>query len=83
MLKRNMISIFFMHMLMMKTDYIMRNSADTAKAALGMVRIRKLNVLVPPIELQAQFSEFVKQVDKSKLPEGYAILNLRLLYSWH
>ena len=60
-------SMFFMHMLMMKTDYIMRNSADTAKAALGMERIRKLNVFLPPIELQAQFSEFVKQVDKSKL----------------
>ena len=60
-------SMFFMHMLMMKTDYIMRNSADTAKAALGMERIRKLNVFLPPIELQAQFSEFVKQVDKSKV----------------
>ena len=59
-------SVFFMYMLMMKTDYIMRNSADTAKAALGMERIRKLRVLVPPIELQNIFAAYVTQIDKSK-----------------
>ena len=60
-------SVFFMYMLMMKTDYIMRNSADTAKAALGMERIRKLVVFVPSMALQAEFADFVKQVDKSKV----------------
>ena len=60
-------SIFFMYLLMMKTDYIMRNSADTAKAALGMERIRKLKVFVPPLDDQKQFASFVSQVDKSKL----------------
>ena len=59
-------SIFFMYLLMMKTDYIMRNSADTAKAALGMERIRKLKVFVPPLDDQKQFASFVSQVDKSK-----------------
>ncbi len=73
-------SMFFMHMLMMKTDYIMRNSADTAKAALGMERIRKLNVFVPPIELQAQFSEFIKQVDKSKVVVQKAFDEAQLLF---
>ena len=59
-------SVFFMYMLMMKTDYIMRNSADTAKAALGMERIRRLKVFNPPLELQHKFAAFVAQVDKSK-----------------
>ena len=61
------VPMYFMYMLMMKTSYIIRNSADTAKAALGMERIRNLNVFVPPIELQEQFASFVAQVDKSKV----------------
>ncbi len=71
---------FFMHMLRMKTNYIMSNSADTAKAALGMERIRKLKVLVPPLELQKQFAEFVKQVDKSKVVVQKALDEAQLLF---
>ena len=56
-----------MYMLMFLNSYIVGNSADTAKAALGMERIRKLKVFVPPIELQNGFAAFVKQTDKSKL----------------
>ena len=59
-------SIYFMYMLMFLNSYIVGNSADTAKAALGMERIRKLKVFVPPIELQNQFATFVEQTDKSK-----------------
>ena len=60
-------STFFMYMLMLLNSYIVKNSADTAKAALGMERIRKLNVMIPPLELQNQFADFVNQVDKSKV----------------
>ena len=60
-------SVFFMYMLMMKTDYIVRNSAETAKAALSMEKIRKLQVFVPLLALQEQFADFVEQTDKSKL----------------
>lgn len=59
-------SIYFMYMLMLLNAYIVKNSADTAKAALGMERIRKLNVFVPPMELQNQFADFVTSIDKSK-----------------
>ena len=59
-------SIYFMYMLMLLNAYIVKNSADTAKAALGMERIRKLNVFIPPIELQNQFADFVVSTDKSK-----------------
>lgn len=45
-------SIYFMYMLMLLNIYIVKNSADTAKAALGMERIRKLKVFIPPLELQ-------------------------------
>ena len=73
-------SIFFMHLLMMKTDYIMRNSADTAKAALGMERIRKLKVFVPDIALQIEFSNFAKQVDKSKSVVQKSLDEAQLLF---
>ena len=70
-------STYFMYMLMLLNAYIVKNSADTAKAALGMERIRKLNVFTPPIELQQQFSAFVAAIDKSKLLSG-----CRLFHSW-
>ena len=73
-------SVFFMYMLMMKTYYIMRNSADTAKAALGMERIRRLKVFVPPIELQQHFSTFVAQVDKSKFAVQKALDEAQTLF---
>ena len=59
-------SIYFMYMMMFLNSYIVGNSADTAKAALGMERIRKLKVFVPPIELQNQFAAFFEQTDKLK-----------------
>ena len=59
-------SIYFMYMLMLLNIYIVKNSADTAKAALGMERIRRLKVFIPPIELQNQFADLVKEVDKSR-----------------
>ena len=59
-------SIYFMYMLMLLNIYIVKNSADTAKAALGMERIRKLKVFIPPLELQNQFASFVEEIDKSR-----------------
>ena len=73
-------SVFFMYMLMMKTDYIMRNSSDTAKAALGMERIRKLKVFLPPVKEQEQFAAFVAQVDKSKAQVQKALDETQLLF---
>ena len=60
-------SIYFMYMLMLLNIYIVKNSADTAKAALGMEKIRKLKVFIPPLELQNQFASFVEEIDKSRL----------------
>lgn len=72
-------SVYFMYMLMFLNSYIVGNSADTAKAALGMERIRKLKVFVPPIELQNQFTAFVEQTDKSKAEIQNALNELEIL----
>ena len=73
-------SIYFMYMLMLLNAYIVKNSADTAKAALGMERIRKLNVFVPPIELQNQFADFVASVDKLKSKIQKSLEETQLLF---
>ena len=65
---------------MLLNAYIVKNSADTAKAALGMERIRKLNVFVPPIELQNQFADFVASVDKSKSKIQKSLEETQLLF---
>ena len=73
-------SIYFMYMLMLLNAYIVKNSADTAKAALGMERIRKLNVFVPPMELQNQFADFVTFIDKSKSKIQKSLEESQLLF---
>ncbi len=72
-------SIYFMYMLMLLNIYIVKNSADTAKAALGMEKIRKLKVFIPPLELQNQFASFVEEIDKSRLHEQLAVEYVKLL----
>ena len=71
---------YFMYMLMLLNIYIVKNSADTAKAALGMERIRKLKVFTPPIETQRQFADFAHQVDKSKVAIQKALDETQLLF---
>ena len=41
--------------------------------------IRKLEILVPPIELQNQFASFVEQIDKSKLAIQQSLEQLETL----
>ena len=74
-------SVYFMYMLMFLNSYVVGNSADTAKAALGMERIRKLKIFTPPIGLQEQFAAFVAQVDKSKFSIQKSCEKLEMLKS--
>ena len=41
--------------------------AGSTVAYMSISMTKKLNIIVPPIELQNQFADFVKQVDKSKV----------------
>ena len=72
-------SIYLMYMLMFLNAYIVNNSADTAKAALSMERIRELKIFIPPINLQNQFADFVKLTDKSKLEIQKSLDKLEIL----
>ena len=59
-------SHFLVQLLMLLRNYIVGNSADTAKAAIGMEKIRQLKLPIPPIDFQNDFASFVQQIDKSK-----------------
>ena len=72
-------SVYFMYMLMFLNSYIVGNSADTAKAALGMERIRKLKIFTPPTDLQKQFAAFVARTDKSKMAIQQSLEQLKTL----
>ena len=53
----------------LQTQYdILRNSSNGAngRGGLNLEIIKKHRLFVPPLELQNQFADFVKQVDKSK-----------------
>ena len=72
-------SVFLMKLLMYMKPYIVKNSADTAKAALGMSRIRKLKAIVPPLSLQNDFATFIECVDQQKQNVQQSLEKLELL----
>ena len=50
------------------------------KAGLNFEAIKSLKILVPPIEMQEQYLDFVKQVDKSKVAVQKALDEAQLLF---
>ncbi len=72
---------YFMYMLMLLNGKgIVKNSARYSKGCLGMERLRKLNVFVPPMELQNQFADFVTSIDKSKSKIQKSLEETQLLF---
>ena len=65
---------------MITSDYLQEqiNSSKTmsSQANLFQGKIRKLKGFLPPTELQQQFADFVKQVDKSRLDIKKSIIEL-------
>ena len=54
--------------------------AGSTVAYMSISMTKKLNIIVPPIELQNQFADFVKQVDKSKVAVQKALEKTQLLF---
>ena len=57
---------FFVYLLAYNKSNFASNATNTAKQALNMDRIRKLSIMLPPIELQNKFAQIVEQIDKQK-----------------
>ena len=52
---------------------------STSQPAFGIQKVRKIDIPMPPIELQEQFAAFVEQTDKSKLAIQQSLNKLELL----
>jgi type I restriction enzyme S subunit len=59
---------------------IKRVSAGTTINYLSLGNLAKIRVLNPPLTLQNEFADFVKQVDKSKFEVQHGLDKLELLY---
>ena len=55
-------------------------SGSTNQIELSKEKLKNMNILVPPINLQKQFASFAKQVDKSKFAVQKSLEKTRLLF---
>ena len=62
----NINPVFMVNLLYMSRILFSSGATNTAKQALNMGRIRGINIMVPPLELQKEFAIFAEQVDKLK-----------------
>ena len=69
----------------MNTDALKKKLRNMAKGAVNQANInaqefKSINIYLPPIELQTQFADFVKQVDKSRVAVQKALDETQLLF---
>lgn len=61
--------LFLYVLLQISKDYLVEDVNMALKGILSKSKLEEKKFIVPPIELQNQFADFVKQVNKSKLKE--------------
>ncbi len=59
-------SIFLMKILELNRNNFTSFTTNTAKQALNMSKIREVNIILPPIDLQIEFVKIFEQVEKTK-----------------
>lgn len=69
---------YLIHLLNSKEMYskIRKNMGGAAITRLTIAKIKEIKVIVPPIDLQNQFADFVQQVDKSRFDIKKSIIEL-------
>ncbi len=76
---------FLVNQIYYSRDKFTRNAGNTAKAVLNMEKIRKIEIILPDIESQIRYIEFVEQTDKSKfccsVAEKMLIVALKATFS--
>ena len=70
---------FLVNQIYYSRDKFTRNAGNTAKAVLNMDKIRKIEIVLPDIESQIRYVEFVEQTDKSKFELKQNIENINTL----
>ena len=70
--KENLLNYIFLNRLFLNSSFkqkllAMGQAGGATRQALTQEQLKKLNLILPPIELQNEFASFVQQVDKSKV----------------
>jgi type I restriction enzyme S subunit len=73
---------YLIHLLNSKEMYskIRKNMGGAAITRLTIAKIKEIKVIVPPIDLQNQFADFVRQVDKSREEVKKSLKKTQQLY---
>ena len=72
-------NIFLMHYLSSRKDYMEKNASSTTVLYMNKRVCNTIPIIVPPIELQNKFADFVKQSGKSKFKVQKNLDELELL----
>ena len=74
-------NIFFLYVLLqISKDYLVEEINMALKGILSKSKLEEKEFIVPPMEMQSQFAEFVEQTNKSKVAVQKAIDETRLLF---
>ena len=74
-------NILFLYILLkISKDYLVEDINMALKGILSKSKLEEKEFFVPPMELQNEFAEFVKQVDKSKVVVQKALDEAQLLF---
>ena len=75
-------NILFLYVLLqMSKDYLVEDINMALKGILSKSKLEEKEFIIPPMDLQEQFSDFVKQVDKSKVAVQKALDETQLLFN--
>lgn len=74
-------NILFLYVLLqMSKDYLVEDINMALKGILSKSKLEEKEFIIPPMDLQEQFSDFVKQVDKSKVKVQKALDETQKLF---
>ena len=74
-------NILFLYVLFqMSKDYLVEDINMALKGILSKSKLEEKEFIIPPMDLQEQFSDFVKQVDKSKVAVQKALDETQMLF---
>ena len=80
-LKKENSQLYFKHVLDILIDTFKRkNVSGSSYLALTIEKFKKMKIIIPPIDLQNQFSEIVKQIDKQKFEIEKSLKETQELY---
>ena len=71
-------NIFIHYWFLFFQEILESQAPESAQKSINLKILNELRVIVPPIEMQNEFADFVRQADKSKLQEyQYIVINYR------